>query len=168
MSYPGGPRSGDDPQFQPSDPAYEMPPAADPFAAVDYPDVPPQHRAAPPATFPPHRDYPTPYPRHPQTAGYQMYGPAYPPYGPVPVRTAGTNGKAIASLVCGAASLTLCLCYLPALAAIVLGAVALAEIRRTGQAGQGLAAGGMVLGALSVLVGVLVMFSGMFSGGPAG
>lgn len=176
MSYPDGPRSGDDPRYPPPDPAYETPPAADPFAAVDYPDLPPEHRAAPLPTFPPvaadgYRPppppgvYPPPYPRYPQHTGYLLYGPAYPPYAPAPATTSpGTNGKAIASIVCGAASLMLCLCYLPALAAIVLGAVALTEIRRTGQAGQGLAVGGMVLGTFSVLVGVVLMFNG----GPAG
>jgi Domain of unknown function (DUF4190) len=166
MNQPPNP-SGEHPPYPPPDPAYQTPPTPDPFAPVDYPDIPPEHRPGVPPGFgpaptggygppefsgyPPAPVYPPPYPPYPT---------GYPVYGPVPVRVPGTNGKAIASIVCGAASLVLCMCYLPALAAIVLGAIAVAEIRQSGQAGQGLAVGGIVLGAVSTLIGVVLTFTG--------
>ena len=114
------------------DPAYRTGPVPDPYAPVDYPEAPVWY---PPPVYPP-----MPYP---------------PPAPVIP----GTNGKAIASLVCGAASLTLCMCYLPGIAAIVLGLLALPEISRNRQGGQGLAIGGMVLGGLSLVIAVVLMFS---------
>jgi hypothetical protein len=168
MSRPPDPR-GEDPSYPP-DPAYQSPPAADPFAPVDYPEPPPEYRPTPPPGFPPPGTggydspvpgaYPPPYPPYPPYPAYPPPYPPYPPYGPAGATVPGTNGKAIASIVCGAASLLLCMCYLPALAAIVLGAIALAEIHRSGQAGRGLAVGGIVLGALSSLIGVVFLFTG--------
>jgi Domain of unknown function (DUF4190)/Domain of unknown function (DUF1707) len=72
-------------------------------------------------------------------------------YRPRPVPR--TNPLAVASLVCGLIPL------LPAtLAAIILGVAARRQIRRTGQHGAGLAAAGLALGGLWVLLTVLLVF----------
>lgn len=60
----------------------------------------------------------------------------------------GTNGKAVGSMVCGVlSSMTLGLTGLPA---VILGHAARAEIRRTGEQGDGFAIAGLILGWLSV------------------
>ncbi|MBD0707496.1 MULTISPECIES: DUF4190 domain-containing protein [unclassified Streptomyces] len=87
------------------------------------------------------------------------YGPAGPygappgPYGQ-PRRT--TNGLAIGSLVSGI------VCCLPPLG-LILGLVALPQIRKRGQAGKGLAIAGMALSVVSCLLVVLGFVSGNFS-----
>lgn len=59
-----------------------------------------------------------------------------------------TNGKAIASMICG----VLCVATggLTGLPAVILGHMAQSEIRRTGEGGDGFALTGLVLGWLSV------------------
>ena len=75
---------------------------------------------------------------------------------------AGTNGLAIASLACGFVQFVFG--PLTAIPAIVLGHVALHQIKRTGEQGAGLALAGLILGwatvVLIVVVG-LVMSVGM-------
>ena len=81
---------------------------------------------------------------------------SYAPYGPYgPAVPTGSNGKAIASLVCGVAGIGLCMCFLPSLAAIVLGIIAMSETKRTGQAGYQLAVAGLTVGVVTRLMGVL-------------
>ena len=102
-------------------------------------------RPGPPPLPPP--AYPGAYPRR----AYDPYAP-YRPYGPaVP---SGTNGKAIASLVCGIAGVALCVCFLPSLAAVVLGVIAMSETKRTGQSGYQLAVAGLTLGVVTLLMGL--------------
>ena len=71
-------------------------------------------------------DVPRPVPR--------TFAPAAPPR---------TNNYAIASLACGIAGTFL---VVPAFPAVVLGHMARRQIRRTGEQGDGLAVGGLVLG----------------------
>ncbi|MFI2430283.1 DUF1707 and DUF4190 domain-containing protein [Streptomyces sp. NPDC018693] len=59
-----------------------------------------------------------------------------------------TNSKAIGSMVCGV--LTTMTMGLTGLPAVILGHSARAEIRRTGQGGEGFALAGLILGWLSV------------------
>lgn len=82
------------------------------------------------------------------------------PYGVPAVRP--TNGKATASLVTGIATLVLSWCCglgLAGVVAIVLGVKARAEIRASGgtQDGDGLALGGIITGAVAVVLGLLVL-----------
>lgn len=126
--------SGEPPAYQPGYPSAQP----DPFAPVDYPYGPP------PAAYPP------PYPG-PGVAGYPPPAPGYPyvpfdPYG----RPPGTNGLAVASLVCSLAGM---LCCLPGPAGLILGILGMRETRRTGQEGYGIAVAGTVIGAL-VTVGI--------------
>jgi hypothetical protein len=82
------------------------------------------------------------------------------PQGPLPLQSPAvppvfrpalpppTNGKAVASMVCGVlTTMTLGVTGFPA---VVLGHIAQSEIRRNGEAGQGFAVAGLVLGWLSV------------------
>ncbi|MBT3165377.1 DUF1707 and DUF4190 domain-containing protein [Streptomyces sp. Vc74B-19] len=85
------------------------------------------------------------------------------PQGPVPPTflprpQPRTNGKALASMVCG----VLCVATggVTGLPAVILGHMAQSEIRRTGESGDGLALTGLVLGWLS-LAGWLI-FLGLF------
>jgi uncharacterized membrane protein len=59
-----------------------------------------------------------------------------------------TNGKAVGSMVCGV--LTTMTMGLTGIPAVILGHSARAEIRRTGQGGDGFAMAGLILGWLSV------------------
>jgi hypothetical protein len=67
----------------------------------------------------------------------------------------GTNGFAIASLVCGIASL--CAGLVTAILAVVFGHVALAQISRSGgyEQGRGIAIAGLVIGYIFIALGAL-------------
>jgi hypothetical protein len=77
-------------------------------------------------------------------------------YMPVAPKARGTNGMAIASLVCGCCGFPFF--GLTALPALVLGLAALSSIRRTGQEGRGLAIAGTILGCLELLPVGFVLF----------
>jgi len=108
-----------------------------------YPPPPPEYSYQPEyssAPYPPPPAYPAPY---------------GPPYYPAPMPTGGTNGFAIASLVCGIASL--CAGLVTAILAVVFGHVALAQISRSGgyEQGRSLAIAGLVIGYVFIALGVL-------------
>ncbi len=67
----------------------------------------------------------------------------------------------IASLVLGILSIPLCFLFLPAVLAVVFGAIALNQIKNDpGQSGKGRAIAGLVMGGLSLLFIVLVLIAG--------
>ena len=143
-------------QFGPAGPpGYHTTPGGDPFAPVDYPADYPGPQPFPPIPPP---VYPGGYPG-PGSGGY----PGYPPYGP-PAQP-GTDGRAIAAVVCGGIGLLLCGCFLPSLAVIVLGILGISETSRTGRPGRGLAITGLVLGAVGVLGGMVVLLAAAVDGG---
>jgi hypothetical protein len=120
-------------------PGYPPPPYPGPtgYGAPSYPPPPygpPQYGAPPPGYAPPPTGYPAPE--------YSAYG--------SPARK--TNSMAIASLVC---SLVGFLCWLGSIAGIVLGIVAINQIKQSREDGQGLAIAGIAIGALSLIVGVI-------------
>ncbi|KAA0095269.1 DUF4190 domain-containing protein [Mycolicibacterium sp. P1-18] len=140
----------------------------DPYAPVDYPTEsgPPPNYGAP--TDFQQAGYPPPPPGYPQAgypppgypqAGYPPPGmpPGYPPqyqggYGYDPyasARPAGTNGKAIAALVTSLSGLVLC--GVPSIVGLILGIIAMREVKRTGQEGHGFALAAVIVGALSVV-----------------
>ena len=89
---------------------------------------------------------------------YRPQGQPYPPYqqpywGYPPPRP--TNGLAVAAFVCGLAQFVVVLTFIPA---IVCGHVARAQIRRTGEAGGGLALAGLILGYVggALLIGLVL------------
>jgi hypothetical protein len=90
------------------------------------------------------------YPASGQPYGQNPYGqPQYPPYGAPQGRT---NGLAIASLVCSLAGLITCI---SAPVGIVLGHVALKQIRQTGEQGEGMAKAGLWVGYIFTILGIL-------------
>lgn len=121
-------------------PGYEQPPG---YGGPAYPPPPPPYGGPPtygPPTYP-GGYYPTP--------DYRGYGPAGP-------HQPGTNTLAIASLI---AAFTGLLCGIGSIVAIVLGAIALDQIKRTRQDGFGLAVAGIVIGiATLVVILVIVIF----------
>ncbi len=120
----------------------------DPQRPLDYPaDV-----ALPPPIYPGPQGYP----------GLPGY-PAFDPY--AAVKPPGTNGKAIAALVC--ALVGVAFCGLPSVGGLVFGVIAMRETRRTGQDGYGLALAGAIIGGLITaglvllaLLGIGVVVSG--------
>ncbi|MFJ7075001.1 DUF4190 domain-containing protein [Streptomyces sp. NPDC098781] len=83
--------------------------------------------------------------------GYHPYG-GYGPYGrPVPV-----NGVAIGALVLGI------LCFVPAVG-LVLGLIALAQIKRKGERGKGMAVAGSILSSVGLVLWALALSTGSAS-----
>ncbi|MET7357172.1 DUF4190 domain-containing protein [Streptomyces sp. NPDC005562] len=87
-------------------------------------------------------------PPPPGPAPYQRWPGPYSPYSRPPV-----NGFAIASLVLGL------LCFLPGVG-LVLGLIALAQIKRKGERGKGMAVAGSILSVVGVLMLVLAVVAG--------
>lgn len=75
-----------------------------------------------------------------------------------------TNGMAIASLVCSLLTLA---CGITWILGIIFGHVALNQIKRTGEAGRGMAVAGLVIGylCLAAFVGFLVLIAVVASEG---
>jgi hypothetical protein len=159
---PSYPQQQDYPNFPP--PEYPGPGAAGP-------GYPPPPYPGPPGYGPP--SYPPPPQYGPPQYGATPYGaptPGYPPppapYGPPPTGYPApdysmygppaqkTNSMAIASLV---ASLVGFLCWLGSIAGIVLGIVAMNQIKQNREEGHGLAVAGIAIGAVSLIVGFIFM-----------
>ncbi|WP_328494210.1 DUF4190 domain-containing protein [Streptomyces sp. NBC_00414] len=85
--------------------------------------------------------------------GYQPWGHGYSPYN----RPAPINGFAISALVLGI------LCFLP-LIGLILGSVALVQIKKKGERGKGMAVAGMILSG----VGAALLTLALATGGAAG
>lgn len=131
-----------EPSSYPSAPQYPSTPAASPAP----PPATPSYSAPPPAApYPATPSYPAASygstPGYP--AGYQPYG--YP-------ANRGTNGLAIASLVTSLAGFATC--GITSIVGIILGVVALNQIRSTGQEGRGFALSGIWIG-----VGLVVLIA---------
>ncbi|WP_297593058.1 DUF4190 domain-containing protein [Mycobacterium sp.] len=137
MSYPPS-----YPPPVPPPPGYEQQPG---YGGSSYPTVPPPYGGPPPGYGPP--GYPGGYYPPPDYQG------GYAPQAAVP----GTNTLAIASLI---ASFTGLLCCVGSIVAMVLGAIALDQIKRTRQEGFGLAVAGIVIGIATLVVTlVIVLFA---------
>jgi hypothetical protein len=108
----------------------------------------------------PGQGYGYPPPQYPQQAPQSPYGDPYGnPYGYYGYQPpiSGTNGMAIAAMVCGICGF---LCLLPGLVGIILGIVSLPQIKRTQQSGRGMAITGIVVGSLWILAFILLLFLG--------
>ncbi|WP_344902800.1 DUF4190 domain-containing protein [Actinomadura meridiana] len=100
-----------------------------------------------------------PYGYGPQDPYAQQY-PQQPPvqhhyYGsgpPVPPRN---NGMAIASMVLGIIGVISCGLLLFSIGAVIMGHVAQSQIKRTGEAGSGMAIAGLILGYIFAVIGLL-------------
>ena len=118
-----------------------------------------------PAGLPPNQ-YPPGYPGHPGYTGYQP-GPAgpypggYPPGAPMPPSYPGqawapsrpTNALAIVSLVLGIIGIF----FFGSIAALVCGYLARKQIRERGEAGDGFALAGIILGWVGVAIAVIFL-----------
>jgi hypothetical protein len=164
---PSYPQQQDYPNFPPPDystptdypapgasgPGYPPPPYPGPpgYGAPSYP--PPQYGTpqygATPYGAPTPGYPPPPGPYGPPPTGYPA--PDYSIYGPPAQKT---NSMAIASLV---ASLVGFLCWLGSIAGIVLGIVAMNQIKQNREQGHGLAVAGIAIGAVSLIVGFIFM-----------
>ncbi|MER5223507.1 DUF4190 domain-containing protein [Streptomyces flaveus] len=91
----------------------------------------------------------------PAPYGYQSWGQGYPPHSPYlpPAPPPPVNGFAIAALVLGI------LCFLP-LIGLILGLIALAQIKRKGERGKGMAIAGMILSGIGTAFLVFAFASG--------
>ena len=117
------------------------------------PPIAPQPGAAPGQSWPgpPTQPYAAPPGFPPQQYQYG-YGYGYPPPPP-----SGTNGMAIAAMVCGICGF---MCLVPGVIGIILGAISLPQIRRTQQSGRGMAITGIVTGIFWIVVFVLLFALG--------
>jgi len=155
--------------WTPEQPAWSPPWDPPPGYPLDYP--PGYTDPFGPAGYPPPAGAPYPPPQFgPPAAGYG-YGPPSSPggyypapdylgdWGPSqPTSRPGTNGLAIASLI---TSFTGLLCCLGSIAAIMLGTIALDQIKRTREEGYGLAVAGIVIGVAGLLVDLIVVIFAM-------
>lgn len=103
----------------------------------------------PPGFPPPPPPYGTGQWQYGAQPGYQQpyHGYGYP-------QPTGTNGLAIASMVCGLCGF---LCLVPAVVGVILGAVSLPQIKHSGQSGRGMAITGIVAGSVWVIGFVLLV-----------
>jgi hypothetical protein len=137
-SYPPG-YPAEYPPPTPPPPGYGQPPG---YGGPPYPPGPPQFGGPPAGHGPP------PYP-----GGYYP-APDYPRgYGHQEAMQPGMNGLAIASLI---SSFVGVFCCIGAIVAIVLGTIALGQIKRTRQDGYALAVAGIVIGIATLIVGLIV------------
>jgi hypothetical protein len=92
------------------------------------------------------------YPPPPPPYGTPVNQPPTPPYGTpgAPPTDPGTNGFAVAGLVCG----ILALCGV-GLLSVIFGIIALVQIKKTGQKGRGMAIAGIAITGAWVAVGVV-------------
>jgi hypothetical protein len=137
--------------YDPNDPnrPFEYPslegysgPPANPYQPVDYP-------------------YPSTYPSSPSGAtGYPQFPPPYQGYGASPydpyatARPQATNGMAIGALVSSLVGLPLCICFIPSVVGIALGIIAMGQTKRTGEQGHGLAVAAVIVGAVTIVLGI--------------
>lgn len=144
------------PPFPGSD-GFSAPGATPPVSSgqpVDYPGSYSGGYAAPapypaPSYAPP--SYPAPYP-----GGYGAPAPYVDPYNPYGIPASrGTNGMALASLICSVSGIAIC--GISSIVGLVLGIVAMNQIKRTGEDGQGMALAGTIIGGI-VVAGYLLFF----------
>jgi large-conductance mechanosensitive channel len=81
---------------------------------------------------------------------------SYPPYGANLTPAKPTNGLAVAALISGIVGWVLAP-LVGGIAAVVLGHLALNQIRKTGEEGSGLAIGGLVLGYANLVFSIVLV-----------
>lgn len=131
------------PYAAPADP-YAQP---DPYAAQNpYGTQPPQYGGVPPQ-----------YPSYPGANGGPGIG--YPAYGQ-PAQS-GTNGLAIASMICGIISFPLGCAWgagvIFAIAGLITGIIAMKQVKQTGQDGSGMALTGVILSSVYIFLFVIAI-----------
>lgn len=158
----GGPRPGfgPPPQFgeaqqQQSQQQAQPPPQFGGGPQPGYGQVPPQFGAQAPGFGQQPYGQPGGYPPPPG------YGYGYPPYGYPGEQHSGTNGMAIAAMVCGICGF---LCLVPGLVGIILGIVSLPQVKARRQSGTGMAVTGIVMGGVWIGLFILLLILGHHGG----
>ena len=137
------PQYAPQPSYPPPDAhGYAPPPYPDPFSYSTPSYPPPQYGTPPPGYGPPPVGYPAP-----NYAG--AYG----------QQAQKTNSLAIASLVASALGILPFVCGLGSIIGIVLGVVALNQIKTSGEGGRGLAIAGIAVGAVTFLISIVFAIS---------
>jgi Domain of unknown function (DUF4190) len=120
------------------------------------PEIPPPEQASPPAGYPP-PGYPPSGPGYPGAPVYD--NPSYPCGGYLPPGYEGgyaqqseTNGMAIGSLIASVVGLMV---PISSIVGIVLGSVAINQIKKTRQPGYGMAIAGIVIGIATLVTYVV-------------
>ncbi len=114
----------------------------------------------PPVPPPPPGGGVPPVPPTPPAGG--GFPPPPPPMGSVPGGTPqGNNGLAIASLVLSIVGVC---CGIGSILGIILGFVALNQIKKTGQPGEGLAKAGIIIGFITLAIGIIWFFISLATG----
>lgn len=171
-AYPGAPV----PPQQPAYPAAAPAPQAPVPPAPAYPGATPQQPAAPQQPA-----YPAPAAQQPAAPAYPGAAPAAPgypapsyaqPYAQPYAAPLKSNGLAIASMICGIASVVFCWLYLIVplglgIAAVVMGHISLKKIKNdSALGGKPLAITGLITGyvgiALSVIIGAFLIIGLIF------
>jgi len=140
----------------PWDPPGALPPTGYPppaYPPLPYP--PPGYGGAPPPGYGPPGYGPPLYP-----GGYHPAPDYQGGYGPQPATQSGTNGMAIGALI---SSFTGLFCCIGGIVAIVLGIIALDQIKRTRQDGYAIAVAGIVIGIATLIVALIVGIFAMHS-----
>lgn len=103
---------------------------------------------------------PPPPPPPPPSGGAPI--PPPPPIGGVPGAVPqGNNGLAVASLVLSIVGVC---CGVGSIIGIILGFVALNQIKQTGQPGEGLAKAGIIVGVITLLIGISFFMLSLVTG----
>lgn len=130
------------------------PPPPPPPPGGGMPPVPPPPPGQPPVPPPPPGGGMPPVPPPPP--------PGYGAGGGMPGATPqGNNGLAIASLVLSIVGIC---CGIGSIIGIVLGFVALNQIKKTGQSGEGLAKAGIIIGFITLAIGIIFWIISLASG----
>ncbi|MCU1640520.1 MAG: hypothetical protein JWN03_795 [Nocardia sp.] len=154
LRYPPAPNPPQSPLTPPPQPQYPnySPPQPNPAAGYPQPGPGGYSPAAPGG-----------YPQPGQAPGQPAYG--YQPYGYQ--QPSSTNGLATAALIVSIVGVPLAfLCFLLPIApliGLILGVVALNQVKNSGQQGRGLALGGIWIGAAGIAISIL--FLALFIGG---
>ncbi|MEU2256147.1 DUF4190 domain-containing protein [Nocardia xishanensis] len=137
-----------EPTGYPSAPQYpqQQPPPSQP----QYPQQSQYPNYQQPAAGSPYQSGPAPYPQQPNYGypqGYQPYGA---PQG------GGSNGLAIAAMIVSIAGVASCCFLLPSIIGLVLGVVALNQMKQSGNyEGKGMAQAGVWVGVGGIVLGIL-------------
>ncbi|MEU6832263.1 DUF4190 domain-containing protein [Nocardia beijingensis] len=123
------------PSGYPSAPQYPVQPPSQPMTPPPQPQY--------PSYQPPSQPYSQPQPQY----GYQT------PYQPYGVPSQGTNGMAIGALISSLVGFVTC--GLGSIVGIILGVIALNQVKQTGQEGRGMALAGIWIGVGAIVVGIL-------------
>jgi hypothetical protein len=150
------------PESHPTRQAPVPPPVQPPAGGIPHPT---SAHSVPPPGYPPLPGAVPAAPPGAPTGAYQQWGPGNSPYGVAPVyaNAKRTNGLAIASLATSAGGVIPIFFGIPCVVGIILGFVALSQIKRSqgAQQGRGLAIAGVAVGFSLIAIFILLVSVGV-------